>query len=357
MLAVIRGEPHDRVPFVQYIDVAGFPCPRDVLELLGRGNIGFLRWTNVHRFETPNCRFETEEIVRDGRRCQHRTLITPRGRLEEERVFDPVFGSSRAASHFVKNLNDYNVLMAYLRDIRVVKDLNALRKSTADLGTGGLPHVYTCRTPYQQLWVEWVNIQDAIPHLVEEADIVTEVFRLMADVQQKVFRTVCEAAQELPIPYVVFPDNITAPMIGERFFRDYCVPAYNELACMLDETGEDVPVFVHMDGDIFSLRDAIGESRMRGIDSLSPPPDNDTSAAQALAWWPEMRLLINFPSSVHLRPPDRVRRAATQILEEGGHTGQLQIQVSENVPPDLWRVSYPQIAGAIEEFGPPGEHR
>jgi len=355
MLAVVRGEPHDRIPFVQYIDVTGFPRPQEVLELLGRGNIGFLRWVNVHRFETPNCRLESEEIVRGGRRCQRRTLVTQKGLLEEERVFDPVFGSSRAASHFVKNLNDYEALMAYLRDIRVVKDLSAFRESTAELGDDGLPHVYTCRTPYQQLWVEWVDIREATSHLFEATDIVSEVFRLMKDVEHRVFSVVCEAVRERPIPYVVFPDNITAPMIGDRFFKAYCVPAYNELACMLGETGRDVPVFVHMDGDLFSLRDAIGESHIRGIDSMSPPPDNDTSVAQALAWWPEMRLLVNFPSSAHLMPPDQVRRAAARILEEGGHSGRLQIQISENVPPDVWRVNYPQIAGAIEEFGPPAE--
>ena len=121
---------------------------------------------------------------------------------------------------------------------------------------------------------------------------------------------------------------------------------------MLVGTGK--PVYVHMDGDLKPLWSAIGESRVRGLDSLSPPPDNDTSAGEAAEHWPEMRLGINFPSSVHLRSEREVYERARIILDEAGQTGRLQIQISENVPPGAWRRSYPQIVRAIEDSGTPG---
>jgi len=105
-----------------------------------------------------------------------------------------------------------------------------------------------------------------------------------------------------------------------------------------------------MDGDLKPLWRLISESGVRGLDSLSPPPDNDTSVAQALAMWPEMRVGINFPSSVHVAPPDEIYRVTWQILEEGGRSGRLQIQVSENVPPGVWRSSFPAIIRAINDF-------
>ncbi len=117
--------------------------------------------------------------------------------------------------------------------------------------------------------------------------------------------------------------------------------------------GEDVPVFVHMDGDLRPLWDAIGESRVRGMDSLSPPPDNDTSVAQALEMWPETRLFVNFPSSQHLASPDRIYEVAMEILEQGARAGRLQIQVSENVPPGIWRTSFEPIIRAVDDFGGP----
>jgi len=155
----------------------------------------------------------------------------------------------------------------------------------------------------------------------------------------------------VPVPFVNFPDNITAPVIGEANFRRYCVPLYDEMAGMLEDKG--TPVFVHMDGDLKALWGAIGGSRVEGIDSLSPPPDNDTSVADAVAQWPEMRLLVNFPSSVHLASGQQVYEQAGTLLQEGGHTGRLQIQISENPPPGAWRVSYPEIVRAIMDYGRP----
>ena len=67
--------------------------------------------------------------------------------------------------------------------------------------------------------------------------------------------------------------------------------------------------------------------------------------------WPQMRLWVNFPSSVHLARPERIYDTAAEILRQGGHTGRLQIQISENIPAGRWRVSYPQIVRAIRDFG------
>jgi uncharacterized membrane protein len=66
-----------------------------------------------------------------------------------------------------------------------------------------------------------------------------------------------------------------------------------------------------------------------------------------------MRVAINFPSSVHLRTPKQVYAAAREILEQGGRSGRLQIQISENMPPGAWRRSFPEIARAVEDFGQP----
>jgi len=50
-----------------------------------------------------------------------------------------------------------------------------------------------------------------------------------------------------------------------------------------------------------------------------------------------------------------IRATAEGLLAEGGSTGRLQIQISENVPPGRWKVSYPEIVKAIETFGRPGQ--
>jgi hypothetical protein len=50
---------------------------------------------------------------------------------------------------------------------------------------------------------------------------------------------------------------------------------------------------------------------------------------------------------------DETKWQCNVILAAAGHTGRLQIQVSENVPPDVWQTSFPIIVDAIAAFGKP----
>jgi len=222
-----------------------------------------------------------------------------------------------------------------------------VHRNREELGDDGVPLCAIERTPYQQLWIQWVSIQDLSLHLFDCPEKVERVADLMAQQARNVF----DIVEHAPIDLINFPDNITAPLIGEPNFRKYCLPLYRELVDRLAD--RDIPVFCHMDGDLKPLWQAIGESGLRGLDSLSPPPDNDTSPAEAVTLWPDMRLFVNFPSSVHLQTPECIYQRAMEILNEAGHTGRLQIQISENVPPGVWRTSYPQIVRAIDDFGRP----
>jgi hypothetical protein len=201
------------------------------------------------------------------------------------------------------------------------------------------------RTPYQQLWVQWVGLDHLAFHLADCPDRVARTIDLLCQRAERTF----EIAARSPAPLIDFPDNITAPAIGPARFREICVPLYDRLADMIAPR----PVYVHMDGDLRPLWKDIAASQVGGIDSLAPTPDNDTSVAQAADMWPEKRLWVNFPSSVHLRSYQGVRDEAERILAAAGHSSRLQVQISENVPHGVWRTSLPAIVDAIAAFGAP----
>jgi len=346
MLAVVENREHDRVPFVQY---SGIGAPNEeVWSVIGRENMGLLTWCGIHRFEHPNCHFEHENFEADGRSGTLRTMHTPEGTLTEERLNAVI--ASASSKHFVTEPDDYKILLSYLRDTIVHKDTRQWQQVYKDLGDDGFPHTSIGRTPYQQLWVEWVSLEDLALHMVDYPELMEEVFDALFQVQRGIFRAAREAVDEVPVPYLNFGDNITAPMIGEKYFRKYCLTSYQELADMLSDCDRDVPIAVHMDGDLKPLWDAIGESPVRLLDSFSPAPENDTSVADAIRIWPEMRLCPNFPSSIHLAKPEVIYETAMDILEQGGRTGRLQIQISENMPLGAWKRSYPQIVRAIHDF-------
>jgi hypothetical protein len=344
VLAVVQGRDHDKVPFVMYDGI----LPPDVVRpYVGPDRIGLLRWSAVHRVDHPNCHVAYETYYVGETRWQRATLTTPAGALVEERAFEPAYESSSIRKHFIEQPEDYEVFWAYLEDGVVLEDYDRYYRDAADLGDAGLPLVAVERTPYQQLWIRWVSLDHLAYHVVDAPDRVAHTIDLLALQARRIF----EVAARSPAPLIDVPDNITAPAIGPRRFQRYCVPLYDALAELL--APRDIPVFVHMDGDLKPLWDAISASKIGGIDSFAPAPDNDTTVADAVALWPDKRLWINLPSSVHLRDYDGVRAEAEAILAVGGHTGRIQIQISENVPHAVWRTSLPAIADAIGAFGRP----
>ena len=342
ILAVVQGREHDRVPLVIY---EGILPVEDVQKELGRERIGVLRWSRIHREEHPHCRFESEDYVVDGARWQRNTLHTPKGSLYEERAFETAYDSSSIRKHYIEEPEDYEIFWAYLDDCVILEDYARYHRDAAELGDDGFPLVAVERSPYQQLWVQWVGLDTLGYHFADCPDRVEETVQRLIRRARQTF----ELAARSSVPFIDFPDNITAPAIGPRRFRQYCVPRYDELADMLDER----LVFVHMDGDLRPLWEAIADSKVGGLDSFAPAPDNDTTVADAVALWPKKRLWVNFPSSVHLRPADAVRAQAEEILTAAGYTGRLQVQISENVPYSVWRTSLPAIAEAIDAFGRP----
>jgi hypothetical protein len=344
MLAVIQGREHDRVPFAMYEIL----LPKnEVVAHLGRGNIGILRFCSLFRAEHPNCRFDSEVYYEGGCKWQRNTLRTPKGDLIELRVFEPAFDSSTARKHYVETKADYEKLWAYLDDCILLDNYDQYHRDCAELGEDGIPKPEIERTPWQQLWIEWVGLEPLSYHLADWPDHVEKTLELLEQRARKTF----EIAVRSPAPCIVMVDNITASAIGPARFRKYCARLYDELAYMLADSNR--PVFSHMDGMLKPLWGDIARSRVGGLDSFTPAPDCDTPVDEAVKMWPEKRLWLNFPSSVHLQPPEQIRATADEILTQAGHTGRLQIQISENVPLDVWRTSLPVIADAIEAFGQP----
>jgi hypothetical protein len=345
MRAIVCGQPVDRVPFVQYDNLAA--RNEEIWGNLGRDAMGLLRWCSVTRTVAPHCTHHSEAIDINGLPGRRDTITTPVGTLTQESCAEPGYGSPSIRTYYVSAPEDYRVLESYLADCRVERDESSFVQAREELGDDGLPLVRLPRTPYQQMWIEWVGMENFAYHLACFPDLVAPCVEHMRRLSLESYDITADSEAE----FIDIPDNITAPLIGADYFREYCVPLYRELARRLEPSGR--PVIVHLDGDQQALHGAIGDSGMGGIDSYNPPPDGDTSPATALALWPHMRLFVNFPSSVHLDTAQRIRACAEDLLAQAGQSGRMWIQISENVPEGMWRRSFPEIVGAIREFGAP----
>ena len=230
MLAVILGQEHDRVPFAMY----EIMLPKqEAFDLLGHGRIGIIRFCSIYRAEHPSCRFE-HGLLMDGATKYQRTILhTPKGDLTELRVFEPTFDSSTARKHFIETRRDYELLWSYLEDSVILDNYDRYLQDCAELGEDGFPKAEIERTPWQQLWIEWVGLEALSMHLADWPEHVEHTIALLERRARQTF----EIAYRSPAPFIVMVDNITAPAIGPARFRKYCVPLYDELGDMLAERG------------------------------------------------------------------------------------------------------------------------
>jgi hypothetical protein len=344
MLAVIQGKEHDQVPFAMY----EIMFPKELaFEVLGKDRIGIIRFSPIYRVEHPNCSFDSRIYFEDGNKMQHNILHTPKGDLEEVRIFEPAYDSSTARKHYIATKEDYEFFWSYLDDCIILENYEHYLQDCAELGETGLAKAEVERSPYQQLWIEWTGLEALSYHIADFPDHVAQTIERLNKRARQTFKI----AYNSPAPFIDIPDNITAPAIGPKKFRKYVAPLYDELAGMLAE--RNAPLFIHMDGLLKPLQKEIAQSGVIGMDSFSPIPDCDMTVSEALEAWPEKILWVNFPGTVHMQTPEKIRDTAEEILESAGHSGKLQIQISENVPLNCWRTSFPVIVDAIERFGKP----
>jgi len=350
MLRVFRGGELDRVPFVHVDNLA---APNEALwKALGRENVGISRWSSVTKLVSRNCKKATERFTgKNGVPAVRNTIYTPKGSIYEEVQFCADYGAPAITKHFLTEEADYPVLMEYFRDLLVLPDADTYLRDMKELGEDGLAYAVLSRTPYQKLWVEFAGIEDLAEHMLEYPELLEECCEVLGSHLCRMFDIVAELSREIEIPIVNIPENITAFMIGKEKYRKYCLPYYAKCKEKLGEA--NIAVVSHLDGDLRGIWEEIGMSAIDGIDSFTPPPTGDTSVREALAMWPDLRILCNFPSSVHICPQEEIYAAAKQILAEGGSSGRMWMQISENVPKDVWKTSFPPILQAIEEFGKP----
>ncbi len=354
MIGFLKGEPIDQLPLCQY-DNMNAPN-QEIWDELGDNSLGVLKWYPGWTFELNRCRMEHEALTVDGYPGHRNTIITPSGSISEVRHELPFLTwDAVAAEYYIKEPRDYDILLEFLADLTILPNYEAVQGVADMLGEHGLPQVSMPRTPYQALWIEWTKMDLLAEHLADEPKLMDEVMQALGrHFVMSVEATAETARQGADFYHTTIGDNVHAPLIGPAMFEKWCVPYYNKATELLTPVG--IKSFVHLDGDLKSIADQIDQCTFDGFDSFSPAPDNDTSVSEMVERWGDRFIWANFPSSIHLESSDVIYDTAVRMLADahaGGAGKRFWIQLSENLPPEMWRKSIPAINRALAELGQP----
>jgi hypothetical protein len=340
VLAVLRGEPTDKVPFTIYENK--IPQCSVERQLRNEGLCIVYRNFPPYKRVTPNCVTEMHQFEEEGRLRQRLVTRTPVGEVFE--VVEPADYTSWRVVHPFKGPEDYKILRFIEEDTQFIPCYEEFAQAQAMRGDDMLLRADVGSSPIHKLMY---FVMDMEPFAIEWAENRDEVLALEAAMRKNVIKAARVIADS---PSIVsnLGGNETPTVIGPKRYREHCIPLLNEVAAILGEKGKYLGT--HLDGDNKAWAKDVGESGLHYIEAFSPAPDTDMSMAEAVAAWPTKKYWINFPSTVHLSGVEKVKEKAREILDAAAGTGRLIIGITEDIHPELWQKGLLAISEVINEY-------
>lgn len=329
----LRLQPVEGVPFTCYQGLLP-PGSADI------GGLGLVRSCAPYAVHHPNVHTAVETLD-DG--TQLTTVEAPLGRLSQRALKEPGYGSLYKVEHFVKAPEDYGVLASWLDDAILEPRPGNWVASQDDYGDRGVVLASLPRAPLQRLWIEFTGIQRLCFDLHDCPGRVQPAL----DALTRISREAAGIIADSPAEFVWLPDNITGEVAGPPLFEQCLAPYYAEMADLLHATGKRL--VCHMDGMMRCLRDSVAQTELDVIEAFTPPPDGNLPLDEARSAWQGKAMWINFPSSVHLADPQRVRETTLDLVEQASPTTGFLISVTENIPVSVGTRSLEAIAAALQE--------
>ncbi len=362
IVAVLRGEMADRVPFT-----CKMPQPprgeierqlrNEGLAIIGEGELlnidaGGLGTGSAIR---PHVEVVRRESWDHGRLLVRETLRTPVGEVHQTWRGGGAYGTSRLLEYPVKQPEDYAVVEYIIRDevyhptYDNVDDSRCPDKFVAQaqiVGDDGFVFGgWMAPSPLMVMLWYLLGIEQFAIDIREHPKLFQGLYEVLFERQREQYRL----AANSPALVVHMAENMTSDMVSPQLFRDYCLPCYDEFASCLHAQGKLLAV--HMDGRMKAIAEAVADSQIDIIEGFSPVPDGDLELAEARRLWRDKIIWMNFPSPVHLLPPDEIAAHTRQILRDVAPGDRFLLGITEDVPHGAWQISLPVISRVLREEG------
>lgn len=314
--------------------------PIDWPSLFGQG-LGQIVHADLVRVERPHLEIvETRKTI-DGRELRTVRWITDRGELQESYV------GEWQREHLVKTADDYRVLRRAFEDTCYTATAEFFEQAEAELGDNGitlgvLGWAPLRRTPLLQVQIDFAGPERLALDLADEVPELIDLLELLSALTLNKLR---EAAKT-PARYIKLWENLAIETIGVRHYRRRIVPMYRQILDILRPAGKRL--LVHYDGKLRVIADDIARLDF-DIDSLTPAPEGDLSAAEARACWPDKFLWLHPPLGWFREPAAVLAERVRQMARDAGPC-RYCLMISEDVPP-RWEEQVPTVLDAMRTVG------
>jgi hypothetical protein len=340
VLAVLRGEPVDKVPLTIYENK--IPQCSVERQLRNAGMCIVHRRVRAVRTEMPNCVHRTYSYTENGLPRVRTVFRTPVGEVSS--VQEPAGFTSWTLEHLFKSPEDYKVLRYMAGDEVYKPNYEAYIEAERWMGEDVILRGAVGGTPLHTIMIHWMNVETFAVEWAERRDEILALEKIMRVKRRDRYPLLADS----PITHANFGGNEVPEVMGVERYGQFCVPLYNECAEFFSAKGKLLGS--HMDGNNKPWAHLLAASRLDYVEAFTPAPDTDMSLSEALQAWPDKVLWINFPSSVHLADIETIKRTTRELLDAAAGTNRLIMGITEDIPEDRWQQNMLAISEAIDEY-------
>lgn len=332
----------DRIPFLAYPGL----IPTGEFEKKLR-NEGFGYWWIVSPLIIKNKKVEriTKFFWKDGKEFIQNILKSEYGEISEIFKTGGGYGTSLRKKFFLEKEEDYEIFEKILKSEEIEIDKEMYKIITKNLGNDGVLVSWVPKSPFQSLLYELIGPENYAFHFYDYPDLFSNIYNILL----KRYIKICELLSESEFEFFEIGDNITSEMIGLEKFKKFIIPVYEEVCKIFHSKNKKIGS--HMDGNLKIFKEEIKNTKLDFIDAFTPFPDTDLTLKEAKQVWNDKVLLINYPSSLHLKNESEIKKWIEQYIEESYPCDKLIINITENIPDEHYQKSLKIINKFLIKYG------
>jgi hypothetical protein len=188
----------------------------------------------------------------------------------------------------------------------------------------------------------YLDMQDFCIEWMDNRDEILSLYEIIVEKRREIYPLVAES----PVSHANYGGNVVAEIIGLETFEQYYVPHYNEAAEIMHRHGKLIGT--HLDGNCKLIAEAVAAADLDYIEAFTPSPDTDMTLREAREAWQDKVLWLNYPSSLHLEPDEKIRSRTVEMLNSLDSIDGIIMGITEDIPEHRWRDSCCAIMDGLD---------
>jgi hypothetical protein len=340
---VLRRQKVDFVPFTVY---EGMLPQCETERKLRNNGLCILQRVSVFNTVTPDVKEKTIHYSENGESKIRTDCETPYGKLYTVRnvikMDAPPGATTWASEKIFKTPDDYKAIEFLIKNRKHSAYYDDVVRWIKMAGEDITFRAGISYEPLQDIIYTIMGVENFSIEWSENRDEVLRLYHTLVEDRRKIYPLVADS----PVLHINYGGNIMADTIGLDRFEKYILPDYQEAAEIIHKKGKLLGS--HLDGNNKLIAELVAKSPLDYIEAFTPSPDTDMTLKEAMEIWKDKILWINFPSSVHLKSEEEIKKTTEELLKEAGENkNRLIVGITENVPYDKWEKSFSTILDTL----------